>query len=70
MTAVSSWHRSEFRRLYVSADGEAYPAKTTFAPMADKAAADGCRVDRLPTGHDVMLEAPRELADLILTSLD
>jgi pimeloyl-ACP methyl ester carboxylesterase len=62
-------HRSEFPRLYVSADGEAYPAKTTFAPMADKAAADGCRVDRLPTGHDVMLEAPRELADLILASL-
>ena len=60
--------RSELPRRYVAGDAEGYPAKTTFAPLAERAAADGCTVNRLPTGHDVNLEAPRELTDLILTS--
>jgi hypothetical protein len=54
-------------RRYISTDGDRYPAKATFVPIADQAQADGCPVNRPLTGHDPMLEAPNELAELILT---
>ena len=59
--------RGRLPRRYISADGDRYPAKATFVPIADQAQADGCPVNRPLTGHDPMLEAPNELAELILT---
>jgi pimeloyl-ACP methyl ester carboxylesterase len=58
--------RAEVPRSYVAAAAENYPAKAAFGPIAAKAEADGCRIHRVDTGHDVMLEAPRELADILL----
>ena len=59
-------HRSALQRIYVAADGADYPARAAFGPIAAAAQADGCRLERLDTGHDVMLEAPRALADILL----
>ena len=60
--------RAELPRHYVAADADEYPAKAAFGPIAAKAAADGCAIHRLNTGHDIMLEAPHELADVLLAS--
>ena len=60
--------RAELPRHYVAADADEYPAKAAFGPIADKAAADGCAIHRLNTGHDIMLEAPHELAEVLLAS--
>jgi hypothetical protein len=50
------------------ADGDDYPAKAAFGPIADKAEADGCQIHRFDSGHDIMLEAPREFVDVLLTT--
>lgn len=60
--------RSDLPRRYVMADAQEYPAKAVFGPIAAKAEADGCRIHRVDTGHDVMLEAPQALADIILAT--
>ena len=57
--------RGTISRAYVAADGADSPAKAAFGPIAAAAQADGCRLERLATGHDVMLEAPQALADII-----
>jgi pimeloyl-ACP methyl ester carboxylesterase len=59
-------HRSDLPRSYLSANAENYPAKAAFGPIAEKAEADGCRVHRFDTGHDIMLEAPEDFADVVL----
>jgi pimeloyl-ACP methyl ester carboxylesterase len=61
-------HRTEIRRSYLSANAAQYPAKAVFAPIADKAQADGCRIHRFDTGHDIMIEDPRKFADALLTT--
>lgn len=58
--------RGKLPRRYVSGNGDRYPAKATFGPIADKAEADGCPLSQLNTGHDLMIEAPDDLAALIL----
>lgn len=58
--------RSQLPRTYIAGDADAYPAKAAFGPISQRAGSDGCRVHRIDTGHDVMLEAPRELADIVL----
>ena len=64
--ALPDMHRSKLRRVFVAADAENYPAKAAFGPIADKAHADGCTLQRVDAGHDLMLERPRELADILL----
>ena len=63
-------HRNALPRVYVAADGDDYPARAAFAPIASAAQADGCRIEHLATGHDMMLEAPRALADIVLEVAD
>ena len=53
-------------RLYVSATSPDYPGGSTFAPIATKAERAGCRVVGMDTGHDMMIEQPKELAQLLL----
>ena len=55
-------------RTYVAGTAENYPARAVFGAMADRAAADACRIVEVPTGHDVMLEAPDELSEAILAA--
>ena len=62
--------RAELPRRYVAADADEYPAKAAFGPISQKAEADGCRVHRVNTGHDVMIESPTELAEILLTAAD
>ena len=45
------------------------PAKAAFGPIANKAEADGCQIHRFDTGHDIMLEAPKEFADVLLATV-
>jgi pimeloyl-ACP methyl ester carboxylesterase len=58
--------RGRVPRTYIAAAAEGYPGRAVFAPFAARAAADGCRVVELPTGHDVMIEAPDAVAKLLL----
>ena len=58
--------RAELPRRYISADADDYPAKAAFGPIADKAEADGCAIHRLDTGHDIMIEAPHGLSEMLL----
>ena len=58
--------RAELPRRYISADADDYPAKAAFGPIADKAEADGCAIHRLDTGHDMMIEAPHGLSEMLL----
>jgi pimeloyl-ACP methyl ester carboxylesterase len=60
--------RADLPRTYLSANGEKYPAKAAFGPIAEKAQADGCQVHRFNTGHDIMLEAPQDFADVLLAT--
>jgi pimeloyl-ACP methyl ester carboxylesterase len=60
--------RGELPRSYLAADAEGYPAKAAFGPIATKAEADDCQIHRFDTGHDIMLEAPREFADVLLAT--
>jgi hypothetical protein len=62
--------RSQLPRRYIAAVADDYPAKAVFAPIADRAEADGCQIHSVNTGHDVMLEAPRQLTDIIVTAAD
>ncbi|CAN5416302.1 alpha/beta fold hydrolase [soil metagenome] len=55
-------------RTYVAATAEGYPARAAFGVLATRAADDGCRLVEIPTGHDVMLEAPGELSEAIIAS--
>jgi pimeloyl-ACP methyl ester carboxylesterase len=58
--------RGRVPRLYVAGAGEGYPARAAFAPFAARAGDDGARVVELPTGHDAMVEAPDDVATLLL----
>jgi pimeloyl-ACP methyl ester carboxylesterase len=60
--------RSDIPRSYLAANAENYPAKAAFGPIAEQAEADGCSIHRLDTGHDMMLEAPEEFADVVLAT--
>lgn len=55
-------------RWYVSGT-EDVPSRAVFGPVAEIAAADGCTVVDVPTGHDVMVEAPDALATVVLDAL-
>ena len=55
-------------RWYVSGTSDA-PSRAVFGEIAQTAADDCCQVVELTTGHDVMIEAPRELAAVILDAL-
>ena len=61
-------HRSELPRSYLSGNAPDYPAKAAFGPIRDLAEADGCGIHRFDTGHDIMIEAPREFADVLLAN--
>lgn len=58
--------RSAVPRLYVAAHPERYPGGAVFAPLAERAGADGCHVVTVDAGHDIMIEAPRQLAEHVL----
>lgn len=60
--------RTSLRRWYVAGSKDC-PSCTVFAPMAERAGADGCAVVPIDAGHDVMIESPHELADVILEAL-
>jgi hypothetical protein len=66
--AALKMRRAEFPRTYLSANAENYPAKAAFGPIAEMATADGCQLHRFDTGHDIMLEAPEDFADVLLAS--
>lgn len=57
--------RARLARTFLSGTAEDYPARAAFGALAHRAATDGCRVIEVPTGHDMMIEAPREVADLL-----
>jgi pimeloyl-ACP methyl ester carboxylesterase len=57
--------RRHLTRRFVSATKEGYPAREAFAALAARAEADGCSLTRVDTGHDVMIEAPEQLARVI-----
>lgn len=57
--------RAELARTFLCGVAEGYPARVAFGAQARRAAADGCRVVELPTGHDSMIEAPDEVADVL-----
>lgn len=59
----SALHR--IPRWYVSGSTEC-PSRAGFGPLADVARADGCTLVPAPSGHDVMVEAPDELARVVL----
>jgi pimeloyl-ACP methyl ester carboxylesterase len=58
--------RGRVLRTHVAGAGEQYPARAAFAPFAARARDDGARVVELPTGHDMMVEAPDDVAKLLL----
>jgi pimeloyl-ACP methyl ester carboxylesterase len=60
--------RAGVRRVYVAGHAERYPGHAVFGPLADRAAADGSDVFDVDSGHDIMIEAPRPLADHILAA--
>jgi pimeloyl-ACP methyl ester carboxylesterase len=60
--------RRDIPRSYLSGNAENYPAKAAFGPIADRAKADGCKVHTFDTGHDIMLEAPQDFADVLLAT--
>lgn len=52
------------RRVYIRAEGHPGP---TFAPFGDMArSTPGWNYHVLPCGHEIMIEMPRELADILL----
>jgi pimeloyl-ACP methyl ester carboxylesterase len=60
--------RSRVPRVYVTAQAEGYPGHAVFGPLADRAVADGCDVFAVDAGHEIMIEAPRPLAEHILAA--
>lgn len=58
--------RASLPRTFVSAVAERYPARAAFGALAQRAKEDGCRLVELATGHDVMIEAPDEVAEVLL----
>lgn len=56
---------AEVPRWFVVAAGD-HPSASAFQAVAQVAAADGCRVVSVPSGHDVMVEAPEALAAVIV----
>jgi hypothetical protein len=54
-------------RVYIHCTGG--PTRSLFATFEAKAKAYGWKVHELATGHDAMLTAPREVADLLLTGV-
>ena len=58
---------ADLPRWYVGGGGD-YPARDAFQAVADVAEADGCIRISLDTGHDVMLEQPDALADVVLAA--
>jgi pimeloyl-ACP methyl ester carboxylesterase len=57
--------RARLPRTFLRGAAEGYPARVAFGAQAQRADADGCRVVELPTGHDMMIEAPRAVADVL-----
>jgi len=51
-------------RVFIHCTGG--PTRSLYGTFADKARAKGWDVREMPTGHDVMLIAPRELAGILL----
>lgn len=62
--------RAGVARHYISANADAYPAKAAFGPISERAQADGCGLHHVPTGHDVMIEAPGQLTDTLRRLVD
>jgi pimeloyl-ACP methyl ester carboxylesterase len=60
--------RQHVPRSFLSGVAEDYPGRAVFAPMAQRAQADGCRLHELPTGHDLMIEASDAVADILLST--
>lgn len=60
--------RSSVPRVYVSAKAEGYQGRSTFGPLAERARSDGCRVVSVDSGHDIMIEAPGQLAEAIVSA--
>jgi pimeloyl-ACP methyl ester carboxylesterase len=60
--------RAALRRVYVAAAADAYPGRSTFEPIANRASAEGSEIVSIESGHDVMIEAPAPLAEAILAA--
>ena len=56
-------------RRYVAGTKDC-PSRAVFAEMARSARADGCTITEARSGHDVMVEAPEVLADVLVDELD
>jgi pimeloyl-ACP methyl ester carboxylesterase len=67
---LSHGGRDRLPRTYLSGAAEGYPGRAAFAPFAARAAEDGARVVELPTGHDLMVEAPADVAALLLEAAE
>ena len=52
-------------RKYVSCSAEGYLGRAIFGPISERASKDGCEVVEVATGHDVMIQAPEDLVQII-----
>jgi pimeloyl-ACP methyl ester carboxylesterase len=52
-------------RTYVAATAEDYPLRPVFEPIANRLRDEGCEVVEIATGHEIMIQAPDRVADLI-----
>jgi pimeloyl-ACP methyl ester carboxylesterase len=58
--------RDRLPKTFVAGAAEDYPARAAFGPLARRAEQDGCRLYQLPTGHDLMIERPADVAQILL----
>ncbi|MBL8228447.1 MAG: alpha/beta hydrolase [Bryobacterales bacterium] len=62
--------KSSLPGTFVSCVAEEYPAKPFFLPFAEKARAYGWPVVPMNTGHDCHVERPRDVAEILLSTID
>ena len=61
--------KSNLPGTFISCVAEGYRAKPFFRPFAEKARAYGWPVVHMDTGHDCHVERPREVAEILLSTL-
>jgi pimeloyl-ACP methyl ester carboxylesterase len=52
-------------RIYVAATADDYPLRPVFEPIVNRLRDDGCRLVEVPTGHEIMIQAPEKVAQLV-----
>ena len=60
--------RDRLPKTFLAGAAEAYPGRVVFGPLAERAEQDGCRLHQLPTGHDLMIERPADVAEILLSA--